>query len=481
MPLPFILAAAVGAAIAAVAIATSDDDQTGDEEVSRNRQDAQRRAQREEAERQMRARRDSIRSDVEEELRRIAKRHKSAGRKVASHITFEMLEKAVRGRGVVGVMVGPMGGAMRGLTAHELTAQEFHAALDLLMPKSPPSRSRDTKDREIGALSEEIRILGDLSSAVSELAGTAEAKTFPSRARRIRCLERKLSALGEREEDSPWGEVSQGVEAFVRQAQAAVEPDSPVRIVACGLLCAGKSSLLNALTDQLSPEFFATGGGRTTRDCKALVVRLADDACRFADTPGIDAEAADDATATREVSVADHLLFVHTLAAGELHSAEVDFLETVVPNVAHGDSMPGLTMVLTHQESHEDVAERLTTSVLAKVEEVTGHRVPCFRTSATVYEKGMAEDKELLRELSGIEALRGHCAEIVRDKEQATAGRIARVARHAEQLRQDVRRCAADRKHRRECLVQDRKLREAELKKDFRRFLEDVAKRMETL
>ncbi len=179
--------------------------------------------------------------------------------------------------------------------------------------------------------------------------------------------------------------------------------------------------------------------------------------------------------------MADHLLFVHTLATGELNKREVEFLESVRSNATHGDTMCGLTVVLTNHESFEDVAERLTASILAKIEEVTGSRVPCFRTSATVHKKGMAEGKQKLRELSGVDALRHHCGEIARDKEKIMAARTMRIESIAWQLQKDIEFAATDRKCRRKTLVQKRKRRETQFKKDFRRFLKGVAERMEAL
>ena len=462
MVLPIILigAAVVAAGVTVAALATDEDNESGNEEVLRNQRDAKRQAQREEAERQRRARQDSVLSDARQGLHRIADRHKSSGRRVASPITFETLQDAIPRPG------GPNAATLAS------------TALNLLLPMKSTSRNRNSKDRRIAALSKEIDILHDLLSAVADIGETLNTKALSKSVSRIRRLERKLSALGAQEEDQQ-DILSQNIDDLVRQA--AVDANSPVCIVVCGLLCAGKSSLLNALTDQLLPEFFATGGGRTTRDCKAHVLRLADNDCRFVDTPGINAAADDDDTATRETVAADHLLFVHTLATGELHKAEIDFLETVVSNVAVGDSIPCLTVVLTHRETHEEDAERLTTSILAQVEDVAGQRVPCFCTSATVYKKGRVEDKQLLRELSGIEALRSHCTEIVRDREQTRAGRIARVQRRADRTLIEIGNLVAERKCQRKCLVQERTQQEVELKEDLRRFLEGMAERMETV
>ena len=472
MPLPIVLAALavpvvlVGTKLMKDAIASADDDVSDDWEALTGDEDDAERERREYERKQKRKRRDSIRRDARSELRRIVDRHNSTGRVVAPSITIAMLRKAV--------------------------SEPDDCSLDLLMPRSLTTRGRDSGARKVRELADTIQVLKDLSSAVQDL---AESYSISAASRsseethlghsklnggisQIRRLERKLpSSVGR--EDGSRDDLSQNIDDLV--LQVVVEPDSSVRIVACGMLCAGKSSLLNALTDHFSPEFFPTGGGRTTRDCRSLLVRLGESDCRFSDTPGIDVAADDDATAYEEVSAADHLLFVHTLSTGELNSAEVKFLKQVASKTEQGGSMPGLTVVLTHLESHEDDAERLEKTILAQTEKVIGHRVACFLTSATAYKKGCEESKQLLLSHSRIKVLRDHCTEVADDIEGVRKGRIKRSEWLAERVGKGIDTWIADLKRQRERLLQKSRRREAAFRKDFRRFLESVGERMETL
>jgi tRNA U34 5-carboxymethylaminomethyl modifying GTPase MnmE/TrmE len=57
--------------------------------------------------------------------------------------------------------------------------------------------------------------------------------------------------------------VSNGAQLLADLDSAIMAMAQPLRITTCGLLKAGKSSLLNALTDHLETELFATGAVRT--------------------------------------------------------------------------------------------------------------------------------------------------------------------------------------------------------------------------
>ena len=464
MPLPLILigaaVVAVGAvgAVVAVAAAMSDDDEDNDEvRLKRNRRDAARAELRQKTERERRKRRKSILGDAQEELRKIAGRHNAVGQIVTTDITYKLLKTAVS-EWSSGSNVG------------------LRKARDMLMPRNVRLRIHDCNYQESRALGEELRALTILSSAVSEHVSALEKKArLPEDEHRIRHLERKLPALDESSDDLR-RQVSIAVDDFLRQAS--VDIHSPARIVACGLLCAGKSSLLNALTDHLAPEYFPTGGGRTTRDCRRYLAQFGEDTCLLVDTPGIDSEVADDTAAKDEVCTADHLFFVHTLATGELHSVEVAFLEDLAQVAENNAAMRGLTVVLTHQESYDEVADRLSGSILATIESITGKQVPYFRTSAPVYAKGVSEDKSMLVEFSGVPALRGHCREVASDQDKVLDRRRRRLALLADNLLGAIDSCAADRERQRRRFSQDRKQREAAFDTDLGRLLSNVAQRM---
>ena len=402
-------------------------------------------------------RRESILKNAQKELQKIADQHSTVGRAVRTDISYRLLTTAV-------------------LKWSDGSKTGLREARDMLMPQNG-IRARNFQ--EIEALGKELRDLSALSSAVSEYISAFEQKPRrPENKHWIRDLERKLPML-DKSSDDLRRQVSTAVDDFV--CQASVDLRSPARIVVCGLLCAGKSSLLNALTDHLAAEYFPTGGGRTTRDCRKYLVQFGKDTCLLVDTPGIDSDDADDTAAKNEMCTADHLLFVHTLATGELHSAEVRLLEDLAQVGENVAAMSGLTVVLTHQESYDEVADQLSGSILATIKSISGKQVPYFRTSAPVYVKGVSEDKSMLVEFSGVPALRGHCREVAGDQDKVLDGRRRRLVLLGDILLGAIDSCVADRECQRQRFSEDRKQRKAAFETDLGRLLNNMTERMKTL
>ena len=85
--------------------------------------------------------------------------------------------------------------------------------------------------------------------------------------------------------------------------------DSKPIIVTWGLMNAGKSYLLNMLTQHIDKEFFKTNDFRET----AIISSYETDQYVYLDTPGLDANAQDNLEALKGVKKADIVLFVHQL------------------------------------------------------------------------------------------------------------------------------------------------------------------------
>ena len=465
MPLPLLLlGAVVGAVGLGLAAAFSDDDSEGDaadggEETARNRRKAEETERRREAAEQKRRRRAVIQKDTKDALTKLAGRHEAIGRSPVPRLTLAMLEEALSEW---------RNGSKAG----------FRKARDLLMPVNPAHGSARSL-RDIRALNEQLDALDGLSCAVSgHAAAVGTGRAITAKDKRIRERLQNLATTGEA--DDSRSRIADAVDHYLRQA--AIDAHSPARIVACGLLCAGKSSLLNGLSERHTPEYFLTGGGRTTRDCKKLRAEFAEHGCLLIDTPGLDAgtdSAADDGRAAAEVCTADHLLFVHALATGELHAAEVGFLEALAAEGSDGGVLPGLTVVLTHAESYQEVAERLAATVFSKVEAATGRAATGFQTSATAHAKGVAENKPALIEFSGIPTLRRHISEILNAHDAIVEGRKKRMALLAERVLAVIESCAAGRRSRRNLLVSERREGEKCFDRAFRRILGNVATRLE--
>jgi tRNA U34 5-carboxymethylaminomethyl modifying GTPase MnmE/TrmE len=181
--------------------------------------------------------------------------------------------------------------------------------------------------------------------------------------------------------------------------------EQPIKVIACGMLNAGKSSLLNALTDQLENEVFATGPVRTT----TKKAELSHHQFIFTDTPGLDATEADDKEAWEVIRIADVLLFVHNPANGELDELEIKFLQQLakLPCATQGLEQRFL-LVLSHLDSHAQDIENTAETIRGQIKKYLEFEPQTFFVSYTTYRKGYLENKPPLTEHSRIPILRDH-------------------------------------------------------------------------
>ena len=198
-------------------------------------------------------------------------------------------------------------------------------------------------------------------------------------------------------------------EAYARYG-AAIEgrrSDLP-RFAACGMYNAGKSTLLNVLAGHSAEEGapFATGAGR----CTLAVAEHRAQGFLAVDTPGIDGDAGDDATAWSGLQAVDYFLYAHSLAAIEIERQEGEFLDRL------RRQMPGLkrrfVLVLTHMDaagSEEELARRRQ-HVVEAIAAVLGFQPVQFAVSAQRFLAGVRTGKPVLVERSGIAALQAWVA-----------------------------------------------------------------------
>ncbi len=252
------------------------------------------------------------------------------------------------------------------------------------------------------------------------------------------------------------------------------ELEAPCSVVACGLLCAGKSTLLNALAGRTGEPYFATGAGRTTHACKSLDDRAG---FRWIDTPGLDVSGEDDAEAEKAIRAADVLLFVHHPGTGELHEAEADFLQAVATGA---DTRHGLAermcVALTHKESiSADELGRLRDAVRRQVASATGADPALFPVASTVYLGATRKFQPKLVEFSGVPALR---TRLMHGAEGSRARRWKRVANLEEELHRRIDAEIAHRAGRRRTLEREIANVEKALHEEFASFLEQLDQRL---
>jgi len=177
-----------------------------------------------------------------------------------------------------------------------------------------------------------------------------------------------------------------------------------MRVVVCGMLKAGKSSLLNSLFDDREDALFRVGITRATTENQIQVK----DGIRFIDTPGLEANHEDTQEARKAYQSADLLLFVHN-GERELVKQELDLLHTLNNE---GDNLEKrLVMVISHIDLTRDAIARLTDKVREQLESTFGVCIPIHAVSNKRYRKSFEPGKEALRNKSGIDELRQYIYE----------------------------------------------------------------------
>ena len=174
-------------------------------------------------------------------------------------------------------------------------------------------------------------------------------------------------------------------------------------VVAYGLMNAGKSFLMNMLTEHVDEEFFKTNDVRET----VVNARHEGDTCVYVDTPGLDATDEDDEHAQRGAREGDIVLFVHQ-PQGELEAVELSFLEALRDTLAeHASSNIVVVLSKIDKEAPEKIA-LIEGRIAQQCEQALGFAPRIFRVSGKRYQDGMRKDQAVMVAASGIEALAAH-------------------------------------------------------------------------
>lgn len=176
--------------------------------------------------------------------------------------------------------------------------------------------------------------------------------------------------------------------------------DSRPAIVAYGLMNAGKSFLLNMLTQHIEEEFFKTNDIRET----AKIKKYESEKYVYIDTPGLDAHTADDVQAKLGASQADIILFVHQ-PQGELEASEVEFLKELKQsfgNYAESNIILILSKIEKEDQAKIDLIEnRILTQCALEI----GFSPKVFQISNKRYQTGVVKQKDSLITQSHINLL----------------------------------------------------------------------------
>lgn len=193
--------------------------------------------------------------------------------------------------------------------------------------------------------------------------------------------------------------------------------DRPI-IAVYGLMNAGKSFLLNMLTQHIEEEFFKTNDVRETSEIK----KFESEKYVYLDTPGLDANQADDTQAQFGASQADVVLFVHQ-PQGELEANEVNFLKDLKHSFG---SYAGSNIIMVISKIDKEAAEKIN-SIEEKIKtqcvREIGFSPKVFQVANKRYQIGVKKRSDGLIEQSHIKALIEHLDLVAQNSEKVRAQR----------------------------------------------------------
>lgn len=243
--------------------------------------------------------------------------------------------------------------------------------------------------------------------------------------------------------------------------------ESGLKVAACGVYNAGKSSLLNTLVDRFDAETeaFKTGDVRVTTEVSELKFNQ----LTLVDMPGVDGSSEDDETAWEGILRSDYFLYVHRIRAVEFEQSELDFLKRLKDEVDNIASRLVLVISQIDDVSSDEDASRNTATIRDTFIKAVGFEPEqTFSVSVTRYVKGMREGKQGLTTRSGIPPLKqwidvissppaqAHWARLRTDRLNSQRDALAaQILALAEQVDSDIHKAMEKRQSRLRALEED--------------------------
>lgn len=168
-------------------------------------------------------------------------------------------------------------------------------------------------------------------------------------------------------------------------------------VVVYGVYNSGKSSLLNSLTGHVEPEYFATRDIPETHTNKSLEHQ----GLNFIDTPGLDVNKQDTATANAGAFQADIILFVHRLSSGPVQQADLVAMQNLAKTQPDTSN---IILVLTEAEVADENLS-LIDNITEQVQQAISPKVKLYLVSNPMFIKGVSADRQILIKNSGIPTL----------------------------------------------------------------------------
>ena len=182
---------------------------------------------------------------------------------------------------------------------------------------------------------------------------------------------------------------------------------SDISIAVIGLYNHGKSTLLNALIDDVELKTFKTADKRETTQNK----KVQQDNIIYIDTPGLNANEYDDKRALDVVKETDIVIFTHNANSGELNQKEVDFLYMINKHWKNPIEFLDRTIfVLTRADEALDEKDIFKTKdkICSQIEKIfnTNQSINILNISAKDYLNGKIKNQSILLQESNIKILK---------------------------------------------------------------------------
>ncbi len=207
---------------------------------------------------------------------------------------------------------------------------------------------------------------------------------------------------------------------YIDRLECLLKTNTPINVLVYGQVNHGKSSFLNAWIGK--EQLFKTADVRTTVEIQKYEDKKHD--IIWWDTPGLQADDADEKEANKAIKQADIVFLVHEAKSGELDTREIDFID----KYTHSIGANKVRLLLTKIDENKDEVETIITQIK---NQISKYNIDIFPISSNRYSKGTREAKTVLIEKSGFSRLRTELNNIrqliVRQRRDEQAALIADI------------------------------------------------------
>lgn len=200
-----------------------------------------------------------------------------------------------------------------------------------------------------------------------------------------------------------------------------MESDSKVVIANTGLFSSGKSMMFNALLDTVENERFRVGATPTTRKGDK---ELFEQGIEIMDTPGINANDADDTEAFQSLLEADIIIITHNVKTGMLDKYEHDWIKRIAEKMQKEELKKRLIFVCTwvDESGTKEDRQKKVDEIKRQLAQILGTEIVFMEVSSKRYYAGKQKNNEKLCKASNIPELKTKLIEMAEEYRSVSSG-----------------------------------------------------------